>query len=97
MIFPQTFIFRVHAIKRMFERDISTEDVKHVLLDSKIIKEYLDDKPYPSYLVLGWIEDRPIHLVVAINSEMNETIIITAYEPSLLEWNEEYSARKVKE
>lgn len=97
MIFPLKLTFRVHAIKRMFERNISVDDVKNVLLDSKVLKEYLDDKPYPSYLVLGWINDRPIHLVIAVNSEINETIIITAYEPSLVEWNKEFDVRKGKE
>ncbi|MBS0654150.1 MAG: DUF4258 domain-containing protein [Verrucomicrobia bacterium] len=97
MIFPQTLIFRVHAIKRMLERDIAVEDVKQVLLDPKILKEYVDDRPYPSYLVLGWKDRRPIHLVVALNNEANETIIVTAYEPSIVEWNEGFNTRKAKE
>ncbi len=81
----------------MFESDISLQDVKNVLLDSKILKEYLDDRPYPSYLLLGWIENRPIHLVIAVNNEINETMIITAYEPSPVEWNKQFDARKERE
>jgi hypothetical protein len=46
-------VFRVHAIQRMFQRQISKDDVRHVLETGDIIEEYLDDVPYPSRLVLG--------------------------------------------
>ena len=95
MNFPNKLVYRVHAIKRMFERMITTEDIKNALIDPKILKEYDDDIPYPSYLVLGWVENRPIHIVAAVNSETKETIIITAYEPTLEEWNENFNGRKI--
>jgi hypothetical protein len=38
----------------MFERNISDEVVEKVIKNGKIIKEYLDDKPYPSFLILGY-------------------------------------------
>jgi len=32
------------------------------------VAAYPDDRPYPSYLVLYYINQRPIHVVVAVNS-----------------------------
>lgn len=46
-------VFRVHAIERMFQYGIGAEDVKDVLEQGETIKEYPDDTPYPSRLVLG--------------------------------------------
>jgi len=42
-----TFIYREHAIQRMFERDILEGDVEDTVKNGDIIEEYLDDKPYP--------------------------------------------------
>ena len=47
-------------------------------------------------LVIGWQNDRPIHVCAAINHDTNETIIITAYEPSLDEWQEGFVLRRKK-
>ena len=62
-------VFRVHAIQRMYERRISEEDVRHVLATGEVIKEYPEDTPYPSRLILGWCGDRPIHVVIADNTQ----------------------------
>ncbi len=47
-------VFRQHAIRRMFERRISVEDVNAALVNGKIIEDYPDDAPYPSRLLLGY-------------------------------------------
>ena len=49
-------------------------------------EHYPDDSPYPSHLVLGWIVDRPLHVLVADNTKENEEIIITVYEPDSAAW-----------
>ena len=59
----------------MFERNISAEDVRKVLSDGVVIEESPDDLPYPSRLIFGWCEDRPIHVVVAINEEESSVIV----------------------
>lgn len=78
----------------MFERNIKVEEIKSILINPTILNYYEEDKPYPSYLLLGWQNDRPLHLVVALNKENKETIIITAYEPTLEEWNDSFNIRK---
>lgn len=87
-------VFRVHAIQRMFERQLSEEDVRVGLASAEVIEEYPDDKPYPSKLVLGWLGARPIHVVVADNAAAQETIVITVYEPDPEQWEPDFKRRK---
>ena len=87
-------IFRIHAIQRMFERQISPEDVRSVVESGETIQEYPDDTPYPSRLVLGWKLQRPIHIVVADNEVDNEKIIVTVYEPDPTQWADDFKRRK---
>jgi hypothetical protein len=58
------------------------------------VEDYPDDTPYPSRLVLGWSSSRPIHVVVADNVDEQENIVITVYEPDLLEWEPDFKRRK---
>lgn len=86
-------IFRVHAIQKMFERGISRDDVRLVVENGEVIREYPDDTPFPSRLILGWREKRPIH-VVAANDDDDQTIIITAYEPDPAIWEPDFKKKK---
>lgn len=58
-------IFRVHALPRMFQRNVGVEDVRHVLTAGETIEDYPEEIPYPSRLMLGWCGKRPLHVVAA--------------------------------
>lgn len=88
------YIFRRHALTRMAERNISRADVESVVEEGEIIREYLDDSPYPSRLILGWKDIQPIHVVAADDNSANETYIITVYEPDPDIWNEDFRSKK---
>jgi hypothetical protein len=87
-------IFRAHALQRMFERSISVEAVRAVVTSGEMLKAYPDDTPYPSRLLLGWINGRPLHIVAANNPAERETIIITAYEPDPNQWEADFKRRR---
>jgi len=87
-------IFRVHAVQRMFQRRISEEDVRFVLDTGEMIEEYPEDTPYPSRLILGEREKRPLHVVAAENTLSKETIVITVYEPDPDQWEPGFRRRK---
>ena len=81
-----SFIYRVHAVERMFQRDIEEVSVEHVVINGDIIERYTDDKPYASYLSLGFVDDEvPLHVVYAKDEEEN-FIIIIVYIPSHEKW-----------
>ena len=90
----EELIFRVHALRRMFERRISIDDVNAVIDSGETIEDYRDDRPYPSRLVLGWRGARPLHVVVADNLSENELIVITVYEPDPELWGADFRKRK---
>ena len=85
--------YRLHAVKRMFERKISAEEVRYVLETGESIEEYPDDTPYPSRLILGCYKGRIIHIVAANNRLDEEIIVITLYEPDPSEWDQECKKR----
>ncbi|MCY0898793.1 MAG: DUF4258 domain-containing protein [Firmicutes bacterium] len=87
-------IFRVHAVQRIFERNISPAVVEAVIQGGTIIERYPDDTPYPSRLVLGWEGRRPIHVVVADNPAEAQVIVITVYEPDPHRWDATFSRRQ---
>lgn len=85
-------MYRVHAVQRMAERGIREEDVARVIAEGKEIESYPDDKPYPSRLLLGWLERRPIHVVTAMAEDA--IIVITVYEPDPTLWEARFERRK---
>lgn len=78
----------------MLEREIGRNDVKRVLLNGEIIEVYSGDSPYPSVLMLGFIESKPLHVVAAVDGETNWCFIITAYRPDLEHFEQDYKTRK---
>ena len=87
-------VFRVHAIRRMFERGISDDDVRHALANGETIEDYPDDTPFPSRLVLVWRGPRPLHVVVATDPQAGEDIVVSVYEPSLDQWGPGFRKRR---
>ena len=87
-------VFRVHAVQRMFQRQVTVEDVRHVLETGEQLEAYPNDQPYPSRLVLGWCVSRPLHVVVAQNAAEDETIVITVYEPDPFLWDVGFKRRR---
>jgi len=92
--FNNKISFKKHALIRIVERNISIEEIEGVLKDCKIIEEYPEDKPQKSYLVLGFTTfSRPLHIVVAIDENMDYLLIITAYQPNKNKWDKSFSRR----
>lgn len=88
-------VYRLHASKRMFEREISNDDVKYLLKNGEIIERYDEDYPLPSLLLNGFSTNkRSLHLVVAVNRNEKRLIIVTVYEPNPLKWSDDFSRRK---
>ena len=90
----RNLIIRIHALRQMFQRNISGTDVRTLLVSGHIIEEYRDDTPYPSCLVSGTVQGRPLHLVMAYNNVDGIAIVITAYEPDPDLWSDNFSRRR---
>lgn len=86
--------FTGHAIQQMFSRKIAVDEVRDGVENGEIIKSYPDDRPYPSFLILHYINERPLHIVAAKEEARSKVHIITAYIPSLNIWKEDFRNRK---
>jgi hypothetical protein len=86
--------YRVHAVRRMFDRGITEADVHTALSEGEEISAYPEDTPYPSRLLLGWRGDKPLHVVAAYNAQDEEEIVITVYEPDPALWEDGFRRRK---
>ena len=87
--------FRIHALRRMFQRQVDVDDVLHVLRTGEVIEDYSDDTPYPSCLLMGSSGGRVLHVVAARNQEESETTVITVYEPDPEKWDFELRRRRL--
>ena len=90
-----TIKYRTHALKRMMERNISFIEIDEIVENMEIIKEYPEDKPFQSYLTLGFTAiKRPIHMVFSIDEQERVIFIISVYEPDSLKWENDFKRRK---
>jgi len=88
-----TMVYTKHVRKRMHERNIKHEDMVLAICNGEIIEQYLDDKPNPSCLILGFSGDIPVHIVLSLNNGI--IWMITTYVPTLEKWEADYKTRKV--
>lgn len=89
----ENIILTEHARIRLIERNIKMQDVINCIETGEIIKQYEDDKPFPSCLILGMaIDNKYLHVVVSMNN--NYIHLITAYFPNLEQWEPDFKTRK---
>ena len=81
-----------HVQIRCEERRISIFDIRNCIMHGKIIRQYEDDKPYPSFLLLGIdIGEKFLHVVASYNDGYAH--IVTAYHPDSETWNEDFTKK----
>lgn len=89
------YSWQQHALIRIAERNILQRSVLDIIAACDIIKEYPDDKPFPSALFTGEDDEgQSLHVVASIEIEQDWVYIITAYNPGLLHFEEDYRKRR---
>lgn len=82
-----------HARRRLTERKITIGDIICGIRKGEIIRQYEDDKPLPSCLILGKSENgRHIHIVVSHDEKW--IYLITAYYPDSSIWKADFRTKK---
>lgn len=90
---PKNIAITEHARIRLHERNISINDIVNGINTGEIIKQYEDDKPLPSCLVLGFsVRSEYIHIVASCNEDF--IYLITAYFPDSEMWETDFKTRK---
>jgi hypothetical protein len=78
----------------MFQRGVRRDAVNAGVSGGETIADYPDDNPYPSRLLLGFVESRPLHVVVAWDAGTGTCITVTAYEPQPEQWQQGFRKRR---
>ena len=90
---PEHIAITEHARQRLIERGITVNDIVKCISTGEIIKQYEDDKPLPSCLILGMAANNSyIHVVVSHDNEW--IYLITAYHPDSNLWETDFKTRK---
>ena len=86
-------VFTRHAMTQMFSRSISIDVVKTIVSHHEVLADYPDDQPYPSRLLLGFVNEIPFHVILGYNEEIKTGYVITAYQPDSLQWGQDFKRR----
>lgn len=78
------FIITNHARIRMFQRNVTTDVIKEIVIQGEVIEEYPNDFPCPSLLILGYNKKNPLHVVIGKCED--HARIITVYIPDEKHW-----------
>lgn len=85
-------LFTTHSLERFHERGILREDIINVIMTGEIIEYYPNDYPLPSCLILGVSNNKHLHVVCGCDGET--VYIITAYYPSVVNFENDLKTRK---
>lgn len=66
--------WRKHVLQKLAERGIPQDSVREVLLLGERIRDYEDDKPFPSALFLGYVSGIPLHVVCGVRRNNRTSI-----------------------
>lgn len=92
----RAIVWKKHALQRLLERQIQRKEILSTLKQGIIIKEYEDDKPFPSYLFYNNNPSKPVHVVMALDKDNVEIFIITVYRPDHDIFSEDFKTRRTK-
>ena len=80
--------------EKLRERRIEMVEIEEAISNGVTIEAYPDDPRGPSCLIYGFThQGRPLHIVCG-DLEAERILVITAYEPSLEEWEEDWKTRR---
>jgi hypothetical protein len=76
-----------HAEVEREAETITINDIKTAILNGELLEDYPDDPRGHSCLMLGIAEDeRPLHVVLTILTQIDQVLIITVYVPTRPKW-----------
>lgn len=81
--------------EKLRQRRIKAEHIEQAIATGILIEDYPEDRRGPSCLILGFAGKRPLHVVCG-RLGADEVLIITAYEPDVQEWENDWQTRKRK-
>ena len=87
-------LWTYHVNMHLGQRFIARETIIQAVESYEIVEEYPEDKYSPSYLLLGRRGEEAFHVLFGVDMEGQNVRIITAYYPSLEEWEADLKTRR---
>ena len=78
----------LHAEKERYAEEVTISDLETAIFNGEILEDYPEDPRGPSCLVLGYSQNRPIHIVCGYTL-IRWVRIVTVYKPKLPKWIDE--------
>ena len=75
---------------------LAKDEIIQAINTGEIIESYPDDRPMQSCLIMGLVNSRPIHVVVAYEDENEMVFVITVYEPDIKNFDDDLKTRRKK-
>ena len=85
-----------HSTMRLRQRSLTVGTLQNAVSSLEIIEAYPDDKYLPSFLLRGESEASVIHAHIATDLEGANVRVVTMYQPSCDEWDEDSRVRRTK-
>lgn len=79
---------------RLKDRFVSRQTILDAVDSYEIVELYPDDKYLPSYLVLARLAEDPLHMLFAADVAGDNVRVVTAYRPSLDDWEDDLKTRR---
>jgi len=79
---------------RLGQRFIARETIIAAVGSYEVVEAYPEDKCFPSYLLLGRHGTEVFHVLFGTDVDGQNVRVVTAYYPSLEEWEEDNKTRR---
>ena len=89
-------LWTYHVNMRLGQRFIARETIIAAAESYEIVEAYPEDKYFPSYLLLGRLNEEAFHALFGVDVDGQNVRVITAYYPSPEEWEEDLKTRRPK-
>lgn len=93
----EKILWSVHVVKKLRIERLRKTRVEESLKTCELIEDYSQEgRPLPDCLVLGFIDEEPVHIVIAIDVDFDRILIVTVYRPMKERWENDWKTRKRK-
>ncbi|MGE0824829.1 MAG: DUF4258 domain-containing protein [Candidatus Binatia bacterium] len=89
-------LWTYHVNMRLGQRFIARETIIAGAGSYEIVEAYPEDKYFPSYLLLGRVGAEVFHALFGVDVDGQNVRVVTAYYPSLEEWEADRKIRRPK-
>ncbi|MDL1909895.1 DUF4258 domain-containing protein [Chloroflexi bacterium CFX6] len=89
----QSYIISLHADDERLADGLTMGELEAALMDCEIIESYPEDPRGESCLVLGFIGEKPVHIVCG-RSRVGHLVLVTIYIPAMPKWKDPYTRNR---